>query len=1039
MRMRKIFTILMLLLLFGAGAYAQQTITGQVTTAGTGETLPSATVKISGTTTGTLTDIDGKYSIMVLSADDVLEISYIGYATQNIKVGNQIVINVSLVQNMQILEGVMVTAMGIKAEKKSIGYAAQQVEGGELSNSKTGNVVNALSSKVAGVEVISSSGTPGASSSIVIRGRSSLRASGNSPLFVVDGIPIDNSYDGSYVYDYSNRAIDLNSDDIESVSVLKGAAAAALYGIRAANGAILITTKSGKSNKGIKKSISFKTSLGFDQVNKLPERQSLYAQGSNGAYSSTSNLSWGPLIDTLRYDGATNYPKDINGHIVGMSDPGATDKPAVAYPVDNFFETAITSNSYLSMSGNNDFGSFLFSAGHLNQSGIVPMSNFVRTNLKIAGDAKLSEKLKISGTANFSNSVSNLTQKGSNLSAVMVGLMRNTPTFDLTNGSSDPANDPVAYMYPDGSQRNYYSSYDNPYWSVNKNQASSEVNRIIGSTQVDYTLFPWLSAMYRLGIDHYSERRNSFFDNNSSDTPNGYVTASIYNFRGINSDFVLSSEKDITKNLKLNVVAGHNYYEKETYSNSQRGDSLLLPNFYDLSNTKTVSGDDNSTAYKIVGIYYDVKLSYKGMLYFNTTGRNDWTSTLAKGNNSFFYPSLNASFIFSEAFHLDKGKIFSYGKIRASWAEVGNDAPIYSLQNYYTAIQGGISGQTSFATERTIGNMNLKPETTRSSEIGADLRFFGNKLGIDLAYYESKSIGQIVEVPVAYATGYDHMVLNAGEISNKGIEAQISVTPVDRNGFVWDMMFNFTRNRNIVEDLPEGVPLLDFETTGVSSTRSVAIEGQPYGVLYGTRYLRDSLGQIQVGNNGYPLVDVLPGVIGNPNPDYMLGIRNTFNYKGFQLTFLFDIKQGGDVYNGTKNVMQSMGTSKITENRNEDFVFSGVNANTGLPNEVVVKRNRDYYSSQGGLAGLSEAAIEDGSYVRLRELGVSYSLPAKWLSKTFFKGINLSINSRNLLLWTKYSGIDPETNLSGVSNSLGRDYFNMPNTKSVEFSLQLTL
>jgi hypothetical protein len=243
----------------------------------------------------------------------------------------------------------------------------------------------------------------------------------------------------------------------------------------------------------------------------------------------------------------------------------------------------------------------------------------------------------------------------------------------------------------------------------------------------------------------------------------------------------------------------------------------------------------------------------------------------------------------------------------------------------------------------------------------------------------------------------------------------------------------------MVVDLPEGVPLLDFETTGVSSTRSVAIEGQPYGVLYGTRYLRDSLGQVKIGDNGYPLIDVLYGVVGNPNPDYMLGIRNTFNYKGFQLTFLFDIKQGGDVYNGTKNVMQSLGTSKITENRDEDFVFPGVNANTGLPNEVIIKRNKKYYDSQGGLAGLSEAAIEDGSYVRLRELGVSYNLPAKWLSKTFFKGINLGINSRNLLLWTKYSGIDPETNLSGVSNSLGRDYFNMPNTKSVEFSLQVTL
>lgn len=1037
--MRKIFTSMMLLLLMTATAFAQETITGKVTMAASGETLPAATVKVFGTTTGTLTDINGNYSIKIPSGAAVLEFSYVGYATEKVKVGNQKVINVVLMQNMQQLEGIIVTAIGMKAEKKSLGYAAQQVGGDDLSNSKTGNIVNALSSKVAGVQVTSSSGTPGASSSINIRGRSSLRASGNSPLFIVDGVPIDNSYDGSYVYDYSNRAIDLNSDDIESLTVLKGAAAAALYGIRAANGAILITTKSGKSKSGIKKSISFKTSLGFDMVNKLPGKQTKYSQGSNGNYSGTSNTSWGALIDTLRYDGAVDYPKDRNGHIVGMSDPAATDKRAIAYPVDNFFETAITSNSYLNMSGNNDHGSYLFSAGHLDQSGIVPLSHFKRTNVKIAGDAKLSEKLKISGTANYSNSLSNLTQKGSNLSAVMVGLMRNTPTFDLTNGSSDPVHDEAAYMYPDGTQRNYYSAYDNPYWSINKNQATSDVNRIIGNTQADYKVFSWLNAMYRIGIDYYTEKRASFFDNNSSDTPNGYVTAGTYNFSGVNSDLLLSTEKDLSKDLKLNVSAGHNYYVKNTYDNRQRGDSLILPNFYNLSNTSKIAGSVYTTAYKIVGAYYDIKLSYKGMLYFNTTGRNDWSSTLAKGNNSFFYPSFNASFIFTEALGLSKNKFLNFGKIRASWAEVGNDAPIYSLRNYYSAITGGVSGQTAFATNRTIGNQNLKPETTRSSEIGVELKLLNGKVGVDLAYYESRSIGQIVSVPVAYASGYDHIILNAGVISNKGLEAQISVTPVDHNGFLWETLFNFSKNKNMVVSLPEGIPLLDFETTGVSSTRSVAIAGQPYGVLYGTRYLRNEAGQILIGNNGYPQIDVLPGIIGDPNPDFLLGIRNTFNYKGLMLTLLIDIKQGGDVYNGTKNVMCSLGTSKITENRDEDYIFPGVNAATGLPNTVVIKRKASYYSSQGGLAGLSEAAIEDGSYVRLRELGISYNMPSKWISKTPFKGINLGINSRNLLLWTKYSGIDPETNLSGVSNSLGRDYFNMPNTKSAEFSLQISL
>jgi hypothetical protein len=311
-------------------------------------------------------------------------------------------------------------------------------------------------------------------------------------------------------------------------------------------------------------------------------------------------------------------------------------------------------------------------------------------------------------------------------------------------------------------------------------------------------------------------------------------------------------------------------------------------------------------------------------------------------------------------------------------------------------------------------------------------------VSLDLAYYWSKSIGQIVSVPVAYSSGYDHILLNAGVITNNGFEAQIGITPVETKGFVWNMLFNFTKNKNIVEELPEGIPLLDFETTGVSSTRSVAIEGMPYGVIYGTRYLRNEAGDILVGNNGYPLVDVISGVVGDPNPDFMLGIRNTFSYKGFDLSFLFDIRQGGDVYNGTKNVMNSLGTHKTTENREEDYIFPGVNVDTGKPNDVKVKRNQAFYSSQGGLAGLSEAAIEDGSFVRLRDVTFSWNVPAKALAKSPISAINLGVNFRNLLLWTDYSGIDPETNLSGVSNSLGRDYFNMPNTKGAEFSLQLT-
>jgi TonB-linked SusC/RagA family outer membrane protein len=1035
--MRRLYTLLLLLSLSISITYAQKTtITGQIVDRDSGEPLPGATIVIEGTTIGTFSDIQGKFSLQSSSKDDKLIITFIGYIKQEIIVGSQVDFKILLAPDATVLQDVIVTAIGIKAEKKSLGYAAQEVKGDDLSNSQQSNIVNALSSKVAGINVVSSAGTPGASSSIIIRGRTSIRPDKNSPLFVVDGVPIDNGYSGTNQLDYSNRAIDLNSDDVESVSVLKGAAAAALYGIRAANGAIIITTKSGKRKGNISKNITFKTSIGFDLVNKLPEKQTKYAQGANGIYSSSSNKSWGPNIDILRYDGDPNYPLDKHGRIVGMTDPSATDAKVIAYdPFSKFFQRAWTNNTYLSLNGSTEVSSYFISVGRLSQSGIVPRTYFDRTSIKISGDTKMTDKLKISGSGNYSNSNAAIAQKGSNLSAVMVGLLRCTPTFDLTNGLSDPANDPKAYMMADGTQRMFYA-YDNPYWSVNKNRAFDKVDRFVGNSQLDYAIFPWLNAMYRVGLDFYSEQRNSFFDNNSFDTDNGYVTASTYNFKGINSDLLLTAEKDITKDFKLTAMVGHNYYTKSTYNNYLNGDSIVLANYYDISNTKTITGGDSKTKYKIVGVFYDIKLSFRNYLFFNTTGRNDWSSTLPNGK-PFFYPSYNLSFIFTEAFHINKSSFINFGKVRASWAEVGNDADPYSLDNYFSSITGGINGQTVFPTVRTIGNRNLKPETTRSSELGFDLKFFDNRVGLDLAFYSSKSIGQIIPAPVAYSTGYDFMYLNSGVITNKGIEIQLYLTPIKTHNFTWDFMANFARNRNMVEELPEGISLLDLATTGVTSTRGVAIVGQPYGALYGTRYLRNDKGQILVKDNGYPLIDNISGVIGDPNPDFTLGLRNTFTYKGLSVTALLDIKKGGVVYNGTKNVMISLGTHKITENRDIPYVFPGINANTGLPNDVAILRDANYYGSQGGLAGLSEAAIEDGSFIRLREVAVSWSAPSKWFTKTPITGVNVALSARNLLLFTKYSGIDPETNLSGASNSLGRDYFNMPNTKGYEISFQI--
>jgi TonB-linked SusC/RagA family outer membrane protein len=1055
--MKRISFLFILIILISSSIYSQSTVTGKVTAESDGLGLPGVNILVQGIVgSGTITDYDGNYSIEVPENATHLQYSFIGMRSEEVEISGRSIINLVMVEESELLEGVIVTAIGIKVEKKSIGYAAQEVSGEDISGARETNIVNALSSKVAGIEVTSSSGTPGASSNITIRGRTSLTQN-NSPLFVVDGVPIDNDYSGSYYVDHSNRAVDLNSDDIESVTVLKGASAAALYGIRAANGAIIVTTKSGKGKGDHRKNITFSSSISFDQVNKLPEKQSKYAQGSSGVYSDNGNTSWGPLIDTMRYDGDNTYYLNPNGRIVGMNDPTATDQRVNVYnnSVDDFFQTAMKHNTHVSMSGGNETGNYYFSVGHLDQSGIIPNSEFKRTTFKISGESKLTEKLKVSGSATYSNSGGVKLQKGSNLSAVMVGLLRNTPTFDITNGLSDPANNESAYMFPDGTQRSFYRSYNaeldenyavysNPYWSINKNIATDNVNRLIGYSQIDYEITSWLRTMYRIGLDFYAEERETYLDNRSADIyPNGYISISNYDFRSVNSDVLLTADHKLADDIKVSAILGHNYYTKETYANSWTGDTFVLPGFYDISNTSTQSGDDTRSLYKIVGVFYDLKLAYKGFLYFNTTGRNDWSSTLPSGKNSFFYPSFNAGFIFTDAFNMDKNPILNYGKVRASYAEVGNDAAVYSLENYFSEISGGINGQVAFATLTTMGNLNLAPEKTKSSEFGVDLRFFQNKIGLDFAIYQSKSIGQIVSVPVAYSTGFRFLKQNAGIVTNNGIETQLFLTPIETKEFSWDIMVNFTKNKNIVDDLAEGIPLLEFETTGLSSTRSVAIEGEPYGVLYGSRYLRNENNDIIVGADGYPMVDSEAGIVGDPNPDFTVGFKNSFSFKGFQLSALFDFRKGGDVHNGTKGVMLSLGTHKETENRDEDYIFPGVR-NDGteedpnyVPNDVAIKRDRNYYSRLGGLAGLSEMVIEDGSWVRLREVSLTYRMPLSWFENLPISSMNAGISGRNLFLITPYTGIDPETNLSGAARSLGRDYFNMPNTRSFEFNIQV--
>lgn len=1050
----KRFTLLIaFIILVSSNIFSQKTITGNVTSETDGLGLPGVNILVKGIEGyGTITDYEGNYNIEIPDNATTLIFSFIGMRSEEVEINNRTTINLVMIEESEMLEGVIVTAIGIREEKKSLGYAAQQVTSDELTSSREANMVNSLGSKVAGVEVVSSSGSPGAAANIVIRGRTSLRYD-NSPLFVVDGVPIDNSFEGSSKTDRSNRAIDLNSDDIESVTVLKGPAASALYGIRAANGAIIITTKKGQG-KGSKTRIEFKSSISFDVVNKLPEKQRMYSQGDNyqianpNAFSGSSQkFSWGALIDTLRYDGDTEYLYDPNGRMVGMSDPTATNNVVKAYDnPGNFFQTGATYNTHLSMSGGGDVAQYYFSVGRLEQNGIVPNSSFEKTTFKISGETKLSENFKISGSAAYSNTGGSRLQRGSNASGVMFGLMRSPETFDLANGTSDPVNDPYAYTYEnDTTQRTWFFDADNPYWSINKNKVIDNVDRIIGYTQFDWSIIPGVALTYRVGIDNYAEEVKDYLANQSKDEYNiGLIINDNKNHKSVNSDLLLTMQRELNEDIELTTILGHNYFSEKDYYTFMQGWNFIIPNFYDISNVRTVEDQsDFLREKKMTGVFYNVKIAYKKFLYLSTTGRNDWSSTLPSGNNSFFYPSVNLGLIFTEPLGLNKNPYFSYGKLRINYAEVGNDAPTYSTSNYFVNTTN-VRGQVAYVNNSIIGNSKLEPEKTKSFEVGFDLRFFQNRLGLDMTAYQSRSINQIIDVTIPYSAGYNEMTLNAGTVENKGIELQLFGTPIEQKDFAWDVTLNYSKNVNTVVELSEGLDFLaSGNNFGIATTSNVFIPGEAYAVLYGKQWLKDENGKRVIDASGLPIVDTENGIVGDPNPDWIMGIRNTFTYKNISLSSLIDIRMGGDIYNGTVGVMKSIGTHASTVNRTDSVVFSGVTDHDNNPETPMVENTTktswyDYYTNYG-LVGVSEENIEDGSWIRVKELGISYSLPSNLMDKLPISNINIGFTARNLLLFTNFSGIDPETNLSGATNSLGRDYFNMPNTKTYMFSLKVVL
>lgn len=1034
----------------------QKTISGTVLDE-TSTPLPGATVLIDGTSQGVATDFDGNFSIDA-SEGDILLITYVGYADQRISVDTQDTYSIQLSTDNE-LDEVVITSLGIKREAKALGYAVQNVSARTIEDSNATDALAALTGQAAGVKITNASGAAGAGSRIVIRGQTSLSGN-NQALIVVDGVRIDNSQFASESRNAgvagSNRGMDINPDDIESINILKGGSAAALYGVDGGNGVIVITTKKGQKNK---MEVNVRSNVTFSEANKFPELQTDYAQGTGGVWRGPHTGwfgSWGPHKDNLYWDGS-DYDYDKNGQIVVGNTSGSL-KKYEPYNVFDFFQTGLTTEQAISISGSSNKTSFRLSYGNLSELGIVPKNTFDRNTLSFSGSSDITDKFKTTFSGTYSNLQSYRIQQGSNISGLMLGLLRTPPSFDNANGFSDAENQVSAYEFEDGSQRNYRGGggYDNPYWIINNAPYTDSVNRFIGSVGLSYELNQWLNFSANIGIDSYSDDRVQFFDIGSRTNTAGTIILDNYNYFHTDNYFNINGGTDINEQFDFNYLVGVNVYSQKITNTYVQGDQLGIKGFNNITNASQVQSDYDISKRKNIGFYGQFDFSYDSMLFLTLTGRQDYLSTLENPNDfaldkiDLFYPSASLSFIFSEL--IDNRDVLSFGKFRASWAQVGAGAPVaYATSTAYevaaigdgwtTGITFPFDGTSGFQINDDLGNSNLIPSTVTTKEIGLDLRLLNNRIGLDFAYYQRLASDQILAVPIANSTGYDTSFLNSGELESNGFEVVLDTKIIQKDNFNYNLRINFDKSETIVNRLAEGV-----ENQYMGGFVIYNIPGERFGQIYGGTFLKDDNGNVIIDDNpassnyGYQIADPKLKVIGDPTPDFTIGFNNSFSYKDLSLNFLFEWKEGGQMWNGVDWALTWVGTAKQTEDRGTQKIITGVKQSDGSPNDIVAEINEYYYRSSGlnGFGNVDEHFVQDTSWLRLRSLNISYDLTSL-IKNDVFEKISLTFTGNNLWLKTPYTGVDPETSLTGAgSNAQGVDYFNNPGTKSYGFGINLT-
>ncbi|MBO3273053.1 MULTISPECIES: SusC/RagA family TonB-linked outer membrane protein [Hymenobacter] len=1043
MKKTLLMSLLLMITLLQYASAQSRSISGRVTDRQTGDGLPGVTVLLKGTSNGVSTNADGTYTLSVTQSAGTLVFSSIGYIQIERAFGEENQINVALAPDTKQLNEVVVTAFGIERETKALTYTVQEVQGEQITKVAQPNVTNALQGKVAGVIVRQSSGMPGSSSLITIRGSRFLTGN-NQPLYVVDGLPIESQADfggGVGDTDYSSRALDINPSDIESISVLKGGAAAALYGNRAANGVVVITTKRGKG-VGKKAQLSYTSDYTLDYASRFPKLQNTWAQGSNGIFNQNTSTSWGPRITEL--------------------DPAVLDKggkaivPGRVYDnVEPFFRTGHTINNAVDLTGSGDFGNYGVGLGYTKQIGVIPTTGMDRYSAKVGGDFKVSDKFTIGATANYTNLQVSKLPNGSNLSNPLFTTYYAPRSYDLWGIPFEDPNNP-------NQQINYRGSFDNPRWALAHNSFSEQTNRMFGSANASYKFTNWLTLNYRVGEDFYTTEGKEFYDLGSGNTggrtavpSGGQVRDYTVTQNQLNSNANLVFNKDLTDDINLNVLLGNEFYDIRNRYQNMLGQGVTIGGLQNIDNTTTQTTTEYITRKRTVGFYGNLAASWKEMIYLNASGREDFISNLPNGNRTIFYPSVGLGFVITEAVSVPQN-VVTFAKLRASYAETAQ-APDATYLTQPRFVRGGagsgylsdgitfpFQGLTALSLSDVLYTNQLKPVNVSTTEFGADLRFFNNRLTFDYTFFIQNANNQIFAAPSAPSIGYTSRYVNAGKLRTLGNELVLGITPVRTdNGFNWNLTANFTAYRNKVLELAEGVD--NIFLGGFTEPNIRAQAGNAYPVIFGTRYLRNSNGQIVVDADGYPQADEQLGVIGQVQPKFEVGVTNNFTFKGITLTAQVDVRRGGQAYAGNTRLARLYGMDKATEDRTSDYIFPGVKESgtdaqgnpTYVSNDIAIKRDQTYWQLVND--GIDEASVFKTDFVRLRELSLAYSLPTSVVSKTkVLSNVSLTLTGRNLFLITKYPNFDPETNIGGASNFQGLEYVALPQVKSYGIGLRAT-